>query len=396
MSKKKVLILTPNYPLFAGDNYYGHFIHTMAKSLLDDFEVLALAPYKKGLARAEVMDGVKVFRHPQFLWSVDFAYGDGIVTGIKKKPLRIFVLPVFLLYQLFWVAKLCRTYRIDIVHTHWLIPAGLIGVTYKLLFNRKIKIISSALGSDYWGFRTGWGRSVLKFIFRHSDSLITVSNAIKKDIEENELCNKPIYPITMGIHTQVFVPAPSIAGATIKILYVGRLTHLKGIDLLIEVMPALLKKHSNLHLDVVGTGPAGDLLKQRVSDTGINDKVSFRGFVQTEDLPGYFANADIFVLPSLSEGWPVVVMEAMSAGCVPVVTDLPVFKEYAHRNDLFYIAKTGDQKSLEEMLLKAINSPDIEQVKANVRNYAIANFDWKIIVAKFKSVYNNTLAQTKN
>ncbi len=394
LNRKKILVITSSYPLFSGD-INGQFIHELAKRLAKNFDISVLAPYQKGSAKSEYMEGVSVFRHPQFLWPVDFAYGGGLMPKIQKNPILIFVLPFFLMFQVWWIRKICNSRQIKVIHAQWLIPAGLSAVLYKVIFNQKIKIIASSLGSDYWGFKAGWRKTLLKFILNRIDELVTVSNAIKTDIQKNNLYQKPISSITMGVDTKLFVPGTSAPGVK-NLLFVGRLISTKGIDILISAMPAILKAHGNVHLNVIGSGPLKETLIEKVSLAGLQAKINFPGFVKTEKLPEYFARADIFILPSLSEGWPVVVMEAMSAGCVPVVTDIPVFEEYKNQQDLFLVTETGNQKSLETALINLLKNSDLEQIKTRARNYAVSNFDWEIISSKYSSVYNNTLAQTKS
>ena len=104
-----------------------------------------------------------------------------------------------------------------------------------------------------------------------------------------------------------------------NVLAVGRLSAEKGFDVLIEALATLKQDGTPQRLTLVGDGPLRDSLEQKASEAGIADLVEFAGELKAEDVRKRLRDADLFCLPSFSEGLPISIMEAMAVG-VPVVT----------------------------------------------------------------------------
>lgn len=100
----------------------------------------------------------------------------------------------------------------------------------------------------------------------------------------------------------------------------ARLTEQKGISFLLEAMPEILARHANAFLLVVGDGPCADQLKTLTNNLGIAPNVKFLG--SREDVPELLQLFDVFVLPSIWEGLPMALLEAMAAGRAIVATDV--------------------------------------------------------------------------
>ncbi|MRR14495.1 glycosyltransferase family 1 protein [archaeon] len=99
-----------------------------------------------------------------------------------------------------------------------------------------------------------------------------------------------------------------------------RLSEQKGITYLLQAMPDILKKFPGLTLLIAGEGPLEDNLKTEARDLGIHDHVVFAG--PRLDMPEILQVLDLYVLPSLWEGLPMVLLEAMAAECPIVATDV--------------------------------------------------------------------------
>ncbi|HEX4604218.1 MAG TPA: glycosyltransferase, partial [Candidatus Angelobacter sp.] len=109
-------------------------------------------------------------------------------------------------------------------------------------------------------------------------------------------------------------PGPNLVAA-------GRLRKEKGMDLLLDALPAILQRVPGAHLTILGEGPLEARLKKQAVSLGINSAVSFMGFQANPWL--YLKYADVFVLPSRYEGLPNAVLEALALGTPVVATDCP-------------------------------------------------------------------------
>lgn len=123
-----------------------------------------------------------------------------------------------------------------------------------------------------------------------------------------------LHVIRLGVDPEMFVPRPARSFASpIELICVGRLIASKGQMLLLQAMLDLIQRGHHLRLTLVGDGPSRGLLQRFVKANGFADSVHFAGPCSHEETQAYLAQADIFVLPSLAEGLPVALMEAMAS-----------------------------------------------------------------------------------
>ena len=101
----------------------------------------------------------------------------------------------------------------------------------------------------------------------------------------------------------------------LRILFTGRLSPDKNVDVLLDAMRLLCdSEHRDYELRVVGNGPEMASLQQHTRDIGLCDRVEFVGSVPYDSVGPYYANADVLVLASESEGWPKSLTEGMAYG----------------------------------------------------------------------------------
>jgi glycosyltransferase involved in cell wall biosynthesis len=130
-----------------------------------------------------------------------------------------------------------------------------------------------------------------------------------------------IHVVRCGVDLDRFVPPAERSGSSqqAEILFVGRLLHGKGLPLLFEAVARLRRRGLDARVTIAGDGPARDACATAARRAGLDDAVRFLGAVGQDGIRELYERADVFCLPSLAEGIPVVVMEAMAME-VPVVT----------------------------------------------------------------------------
>jgi glycosyltransferase involved in cell wall biosynthesis len=169
---------------------------------------------------------------------------------------------------------------------------------------------------------------------RISDRVIAVSEAVKDDIMAYDgLSSDKITVLYNGVEEGRFAGVDG-AGArsglriptdAIVVGTVGRLKHQKGQKYLVEAMSMVLKEFPHTVLLIVGDGSAGSELSELVKQRGIEDRAIFTG--SRRDVPAMLAAMDIFVFPSLWEGLPNALVEAMAAGKPIIATDIKPNRE---------------------------------------------------------------------
>lgn len=122
-----------------------------------------------------------------------------------------------------------------------------------------------------------------------------------------------------GVDVSVFRLPDSERDAQVpEILTVGRLVPVKGQALLVEAMAELRRRGLEARLTIVGDGPQMPELRSLAKRLGVEDRIELAGAVGQNEIRSYYARADVFALPSLAEGLPVVLIEALAMG-IPVV-----------------------------------------------------------------------------
>ena len=146
--KPRLLVLASTYPRWTGDSEPG-FVHELAKRLTDHFEIRALCPHAKGASTHETLDNVQIqrYRYASENWE-SLVNDGGIVTNLKRNPLKWLLVPSFLLAQTWTTGRLIRRWRPDVIHAHWLIPQGLILALLSLVHRKMSPFLVTSDGAN--------------------------------------------------------------------------------------------------------------------------------------------------------------------------------------------------------------------------------------------------------
>ena len=129
MSKIKLLVLTTTFPRWPNDTT-PEFVYELSRELTDGgFDVVVLAPHHPEAKLKEDMDGLRVHRFVYF-WPKRLqrlCYEGGVLSSLKRSRLAKLQPPFLVLLELYNALRLCKKEKVDIIHSHWIIPSGLVG-----------------------------------------------------------------------------------------------------------------------------------------------------------------------------------------------------------------------------------------------------------------------------
>ncbi len=146
-------------------------------------------------------------------------------------------------------------------------------------------------------------------------------------------------------------PSGPCSDNKIKLLYVGRLSHEKGIEYLLKSIQMLRRNRRDVTLQLCGDGPEKKNLQILCRKLEIEGKVEFTGFVpQGRELNKVYSEADIFILPSLSEGVPKVLLEAMSKGLPVITTEVGGIPDIIKHNENGILIPPGSPAAISEAI----------------------------------------------
>ncbi|MCS7287390.1 MAG: glycosyltransferase family 1 protein [Anaerolineae bacterium] len=237
---------------------------------------------------------------------------------------------------------------------------------------------------------------------RAADAVITVSECTKKDaMRFYNIPEEKITVIYEGVSPRFHPVSSEIVGAVrLKyglperfILYVGTIEPRKNLIALLEALHYLLTTY---HLQLVIVGKKGWLYEgffRRLRELGLEERVHFTGYVPDEDLPALYSAADLFVFPSLYEGFGLPVLEAMACGVPVICSNTSSLPEVA--GDAALLVDPTDVQALAKAIERALTD---ETLRAMLRAKGLERarmFTWEKTAQKTLEVYRRVLGNCR-
>jgi glycosyltransferase involved in cell wall biosynthesis len=184
-----------------------------------------------------------------------------------------------------------------------------------------------------------------------------------------------VHSIKISLLSQDNVPTfhslpPRDRRALLRLLFVGRLDPEKGLSFLLQAVAILQEQNRNMHLDIAGSGLEEENLRKLAQELNLNKQISFHGYVPFgESLFSYYRAADFFILPSLSEGIPQVVLEAMAFGVAIIATRIPSLKGIIRHGENGWLVEPGSAMALANAISELTNNPiAADKLRKRARN----------------------------
>jgi glycosyltransferase involved in cell wall biosynthesis len=194
----------------------------------------------------------------------------------------------------------------------------------------------------------------------------------------------------LGVDPAQFSYAARDAGAAaVKLLCVGRLSSAKAQILLVQACANLRDEGLDFSLTLVGDGPDRARIEKSIEQLRLGERIKLTGALNQAAVRAHFARADIFVLPSLAEGIPVVLMEAMSSGVPCISTPVNGIPELIQHDRTGLLATPGDVQSLTTQLRRLIQEPALRSSLAEAAHAKVlADFDLQRNVAQLSRSFS--------
>lgn len=243
--------------------------------------------------------------------------------AIRKKAFRsnIFEMFTFILSAFLLVPFVARKYRIQGTIVFFSFPCGPLGLWLKMISG--IPYVVSLRGGDVPGTEPSLDnlhkflKPLRHMVFRHSRAVVANSRGLADLSEKADPFKVRVIP--NGVDIDFFKPAEMKRQGIFRFLFAGRFQSQKNLFFLLEQVSNLAKEaDKKFELHMVGDGPQCDDLKKYAEELGISDRIIWHGWVNKEMLRLIYQEADCFLNPSLYEGLPNTVLEAMACG-LPVI-----------------------------------------------------------------------------
>ncbi|MBL57393.1 MAG: hypothetical protein CMP61_09405 [Flavobacteriales bacterium] len=392
----KILVVSSSFPIEPDSaSGGGSFVQTLSTGLSTKYDVRVLIPYVYSKKKLKKFDRLKVIKFKYFLKKgCNLTGGSGIFGNIKSNPFLIIKIPFFLFFQWFNILKIIKKEKINVCHTHWLIPQGILVVlAKKILRNSNFKVLLTIHGSDINKFKSKVFRKLILWTINNVDSVTVVSQALKKDLIDFGV-KKDIYVYPMGVDMNLFKKL-NVKKNENQLLFVGSLLEKKGLIDLLDAFSELKKRFPRLELKIIGTGNSDQFINYS-NKLGIQDSITWQGKVNNKDLPKHYNEAGVFILPSHSEGLGLVSIEAMACECLTVASELPAIKDYIipEKTGLFVDPKSPNSILIviENVLNRKYNTSYIVK---HGRKYVEEHFSWDKSISNYIALINRIYLKSK-
>ncbi len=306
-------------------------------------------------------------------------------------------------------AALCGP-RPDLVIAFFSIPSGPVAWLLKML--RGVPYVISLRGGDVPGFDAKHMAAmhtltnpVTAMIWRNAAGVVGNSTGLCQ-LARDFMPGLDVPEIPNGVDTECFSPS---ANADVgqpprlsewdsrpgcpELLFVGRLSTQKGVSVLVGALALIPAKW---HLRIVGDGPERTSLAAQVARLGIADRVTFHGWAQREELSALYRAADIFVFPSLDEGMPNVVLEALASGLPIVATRIAGNDQLVIPGENGVLVSSGDARAFADALAALLVDPAArEKMGVRSRMIAVDRYSWARSAGKYDALFQSIAANTQ-
>ena len=252
----------------------------------------------------------------------------------------------------------------DIILSYWLHPDGEVAV--KAAREHGIPVVVMTGGSDILLLTKNHHRKrAIKSVLQQADGVITVSNDIKQAVKNLDIHSEKINTVYRGVDQNLFTPgnqqeARQRLGLPHNrkiIVSVGRLEPVKGHSVLLDACHKISKQGTPFTCYVLGDGSLKTVLSQKIKQGGLGEFFQLTGSQQQSRLADWYRAADFIVLPSLSEGIPNVLLEAISCGRSFVASNVGGIPEIADPC-CDKLVPPDNSERLAEAITDMLDSPD--------------------------------------
>lgn len=399
MAKRlNVLLITNLFPTPV-DSYRGIFTYQLVKRLKEtcDVTVICPLPWFPAIRALKFLDKWYPFSQVPSQYEVGgIAVASPKYVMIPKVSEALHSFFVFL-GTFLTAARLHRERRFDVINAQWLYPDGVAASWIARIL--RLPTVLTGLGCDVnLDLTVAAKRGQILSALHQADSVTFVSEALRECVRAEGFPESKLSVIPNGVDLGLFRPRPRneclealgqpTQGKTI--VFVGQILEVKGIDYLLEAAAELRKRRRDFTLYLVGESPDRRGFEQKSQSMGQTDFVKFVGGKTHGEIAVWMGASDVFCLSSVREGWPNVVMEALSSGRPVVASRVGGIPEIIDGSNGILVEPRQSQ-ALCDALDAALNrSWDAEKIHASV-----ARFSWEKAAETYGRIFEEAASAGK-
>lgn len=245
----------------------------------------------------------------------------------------------------------------------------------------------TATGKLHYAYYRFLQRPLYKLAFRRHLKQLIAPSKYMASLLEKEKYGVPINQVYNGIT----LPASHPIKKKNELLYVGRLEHVKGVDVLVQAMTKVVATLPSAHLTVVGDGKVRQELEEYVDIHNLKKNVTFKGWVENAKVARYYRDTSVFVIPSIwPENLPTVCIEALATGRPVIGSRTGGIPELVNDNKTGRIVDPGGPDKLADAIVSTLKQNDLQKWSTQAAK-SMKRFDIKTFIKNIEQVYKEVI-----
>jgi teichuronic acid biosynthesis glycosyltransferase TuaC len=339
--KLKITVVTSIFPI-PSQPYRGHSEYEIVLALSKNADVNVICPFPRYPRWFQPRFDC---RHPDLSYSP-----PGVATRYFEYPaLPGVTRAINGLVCAKYLEGYLRKTKPHLACNFWLYPEGY--ATVAAARRLGIPSVICSIGSDLNRIADPVSRWWTRLAMRRASFVVTKSEHLRERALDMGISADKVRTVRNGCDAKVFHLADrraaraqlNVDNNAELVLFVGRLDGKKGIFELLDAFASLAGRHPNLRLAYVGDGPGGEPLRSRARHLGLENRICMAGACPSPKVAEWLAAANMLALPSYSEGYPNVVIEALSCGRPVIATDVGGITELVNESSGILVAPRDSQ-----------------------------------------------------
>ncbi len=385
------------------NNHAGIFVHEQAKALIEQgVEVCVVSPkpwapfpikylshkwnsYSK-IPKESIINRIKVY-YPSYT-----AYPKGLFFASSGKRMYSGIKRL--------VEMLNSENDFDLIHAHVALPDGYAAMKISEKWSKPL--IVSVHGQDLQQtiHRNRLYKKIIIKVFQCADTVILVSNKLKRIVDKNQIPCQQFAVIHNGVDLEKIITAKQdkVFKANVKeiMLSVSNIIKTKGLDYNIYALYKLKDLYPNLEYHLIGSGPEEKYLRLLANKLGLQDRVKFIGQLPHNEVFKHMHNCRFFSLPSWNEAFGVVYIEAMACGKPVIGCRGEGIEDFVADREIGMLVKPHDVDSLAEAIDYFLSNPDrANYIGEKAKKLITEDYTWQRNAEKTVKVYREVLNSFK-
>ena len=357
--------------------------------LICDYPPEQLDAISRTLTAAEITDRVVLRKRGRAGWRDEYSVVCNLpfATHSEEVPPTLGSLLSLLAYVTLataWGIILVVEKKCDSVMAIFAFPQGIVASLIGKITGKRVDVLTDG-GDVEIIMKNGLARPSILASLKHAHRVVALNPIKARQLLTFGVISE-VNPC-IGIDISRFVYTPFENKERSSILYVGRLSNEKRPQILIRACRKLRARGVNFRLTLVGDGPLREEVTRMVSDMGLDEMIIVRGHVPHEEIGKFYSKCGIFVLPSVREGVSVALLEALSSGCLCIVSDIDDNIEVMSRGRGITF-RTDDEDDLVAALLWALQQPSstISNITSKAREIIEGHYSLDAVGSTLKAI----------